>query len=960
MTQSKTPGALMADLRALDAGGHETAASHLLASILQHHPDFMPAHRFRIDRLLDAGLNAEALDLAQRTADAFPAMRAMTTTRQATALDRLGQTEQALRMLAALHDDAAEDMPATVLFATLLARDGMADRAEPLFRQVLSQVPDHPGARRGLIDISLARGDADAALALCDGARPQDDTAASLLSIRRARALDQLGRTSEAAALLAGEVSRGNRSDQVLIQLAWMQRQLGQLDAALQSFAAVLDTAPDHPGAVQGSVAILRQQGAMDAALKVCDTAIAQATDAPDAIHMRRAELLIAMGRASEAAAALKATRADGDAAGPLDLALARAHVASGNLDAARQAFEQAAQPMDTRRAALMGLAELSRKAGDHDRMLTHLNAAAEAGGGPDAAVTLALCEALVHAGRAPQVAPHLRALIESEAPLDDPQIEQMLNLAERQALPDVTRHLIDLSGRRGSMSAALARRWLRLAHITADRDSLHRITRGLLPRVPPQQRCALRAEVVALCDGPDAAIDFARAPHDGDATPDRAIVLGRLLIDTGRPAQAMRYLRFALRTWPAHPALVTVFVHACVTARDFTAGHDCLDRLETDHPGTDTEAHRLALLHGAGADRTVLDRALRRRDLGLPGLHPRQLLDLCLSCGDLDRALAIQNGIRNDPGSSGRVAAHFTTGLQGRMLTDLHVFRTLEAKAIRDGATPEEVRARLADQYYYPAKRIIDTWADQGGFALKRRETPVPRRIFQYWDKATPPDDIAGLIAGWRNVPGFEHVLMNRTRAITMLRRQFGARVVTAFQRARHVTEESDLLRLCLIYRFGGIYSDADDRRVGDIAELADLGAGLVVSREPIGAIANNTLIAPPGNPILRTALQMTVQALLARDSDGAWFKSGPGMLTRAAAVFLRDADGSEAARTLTLIDGETLRRHIEPHIRLPYKKTAVYWNAQDRALGKTVRDSLLGLADLPERDGRKPATIA
>ncbi|QFT93976.1 tetratricopeptide repeat protein [Roseovarius sp. THAF9] len=959
MTQSKTPGALMADLRALDAGGQETAVSDLLASILRHHPDFMPAHRFRIDRLLGAGLNAEALDLAQRTANAFPAMRAMTTTRQATALDRLGQTEQALRMLGSLHDDAAEDMPATVLFATLLARDGMADRAEPLFRQVLSQAPDHPGARRGLIDIALARGDADAALDLCDDARPHDDAAASLLSIRRARALDHLGRTSEAAALLDSEVAGGNRSDQVLIQLAWMQRQLGRLDAALQSFAAVLATTPDHLGAVQGSVAILRQQGAMDAALKVCDAAIAKAKDAPDLIHMRRAEILTDMGRASEAAAALKTARASGDATGQLDLALARAYVALGNPDAAREAFEQAARSVETRATALMGLADLSRKAGDHDRTLTHLNAAAETSDGADAAVTLALCEALIHAGRARQVAPHLRALIESDAPLNDPQIEQLLNIAERQALPDVTRHLIRLTSGRSSLTAALARRLLRLAHITADRDSLDRITHGLLPRVPPQQRCALRAEAVALCDGPDAAIEFARTSQDDRGTPDRIIVLGRLLIDAGTPALAMRYLRFALRTWPAHPALVTVFVHACVGARDFTAGHACLDRLENDLPGTDTEAHRLALFYGAGADRSVLDRALRRRDLGLPGLHPRQLLDLCLSCGDLDRALAIQNGIRNDPGSSGRVAAHFTTGLQGRMLTDLHVFRTLEAKAISAGVPPEDASTRLADQYYYPAKCILDAWADQSGSTLPRRETPVPHRIFQYWDRATPPDDIAGLIAGWQNVPGFEHVLMNRTRAITMLRRQFGPRVVTAFQRARHVTEESDLLRLCLIFRFGGVYSDADDRRVGDIADLADLGAGLLVSREPIGAIANNTLIAPPGNPILRIALQMTVQALLARDSDGAWFKSGPGMLTRAAAVFLRDAETSEAVRNLTLIDGETLRRHVEPHIRLPYKKTASYWNAQDRALSKTVRESLLGLADLPERDGRKPATI-
>ena len=181
--------------------------------------------------------------------------------------------------------------------------------------------------------------------------------------------------------------------------------------------------------------------------------------------------------------------------------------------------------------------------------------------------------------------------------------------------------------------------------------------------------------------------------------------------------------------------------------------------------------------------------------------------------------------------------------------------------------------------------------------------------------------------------------------RAMTVLRRQFGGKVVQAFQAARHVTEESDLLRLCMIYKFGGIYSDADDRVVGDIRTLAQLGRGLAVAREPIGALANNTLIARPGNPILRVAINMTVQSLLSRDADGAWFKSGPGMLTRAAAVYIGKADREAARQNLTILDGRTLRAYIQPHVRLPYKKTTKYWNAQDRDISKTVLDSLTSM---------------
>ena len=71
--------------------------------------------------------------------------------------------------------------------------------------------------------------------------------------------------------------------------------------------------------------------------------------------------------------------------------------------------------------------------------------------------------------------------------------------------------------------------------------------------------------------------------------------------------------------------------------------------------------------------------------------------------------------------------------------------------------------------------------------------------------------------------------------------------------------------------------------------------------------------------------------------------------MLTRAAATYLRDTDPDEARAALTIIDRDVLRRFIEPHIRLPYKKTTKYWNAQDKDLVKSVRASLRGLETLP-----------
>jgi predicted Zn-dependent protease/mannosyltransferase OCH1-like enzyme len=946
MTLPTPPGALMTELRRLDAQGEAAAAAELLERILEAHPDFMPAHRWRIDALLGQGEPGQALALARETQPLFPEMESMATVRQATALDRLGQTGAALRLLLALYEDGARDIPALMLLGTLLFRDGSLDRAEQLFQKVRAAHPDHPGAMRGLIDIALKRGQPQAVLDLCDRAAGLNLMPHHLVQTRRAQCLMQLDRSFEAIEMLTALVATPEATEQDWMSLAWLQRKVGNLEAATQSFGAVLAKTPGHVSAVQGQVAVLRQKGTTAVALAVCDVAIGHASPAPDVFHILRAQVLVAAGRAAQAAAALEQVRAHRTGSGPLHLELGRAHVQAGDLDKAYAAFETSRLYKDTRLPSLLEQAQIARQQGKPAQVVTLLRTAADSLEAPDPRITLALCEALIRTDNPAEVASLLQELVDHDAVLSDAQIEQMLILSVRQTLPQITCHLITVATDRAALSLRLALRLLDLAHITAEAPALRQIVAALCARVPMAERDVFRAEAMALIDGPEAAIALARRTLNSDQMQSKARIIGRCLVDGGRAGLAMRYLRRALHNWPENRQLITLYIHACGVSRHYDTGHAYLDQMVALAPDVDVERERLRLAYGQGATQAVLDRATARHDAGLPGLHPRQFLLLCLACGDLKRALSAQHGMRNDPNSNSQMAAYFTNGLHGRMLTDLQVYRALEGKEKERGQAPDFIEAKLAEHYYFPAKRRVDQWASQTGGAISNRGNPVPKRIFQYWGTDRVPDDVAALIEDWKDVPDFEHVLLNRNRAMTMLRRQFGPRFVSAFQRARHVTEESDLLRLCLIYKFGGIYSDADDKVVGDIATLAGLGAGLVVTREPIGAIANNILIAPAGNPILRMALDMTFRALMARDADGAWFKSGPGMLTRAVAVYLRDADPDEARRTLTLLDGDTLRNFIEPHIRLPYKTTAKYWNAQDKDISLRVLAGLIGLA--------------
>lgn len=179
----------------------------------------------------------------------------------------------------------------------------------------------------------------------------------------------------------------------------------------------------------------------------------------------------------------------------------------------------------------------------------------------------------------------------------------------------------------------------------------------------------------------------------------------------------------------------------------------------------------------------------------------------------------------------------------------------------------------------------------------------------------------------------------------------------VRAFNLASHVAEESDFLRLCLLLADGGIYADADDLLTGPQEALLQHGAGLVVFPEPtLGRIENNLLCAPRGHPVIARAVDLSLRALLGRDNDSTWSKTGPGMLPRATALHLIE-DPEAALIDTHLLPRALLHRQVHPHMALPCKSTAHYWNARTGEVSHAVRRALttvVGDREAPPRPRR------
>ena len=85
-----------------------------------------------------------------------------------------------------------------------------------------------------------------------------------------------------------------------------------------------------------------------------------------------------------------------------------------------------------------------------------------------------------------------------------------------------------------------------------------------------------------------------------------------------------------------------------------------------------------------------------------------------------------------------------------------------------------------------------------------------------------------------------------------------------------------------------------------------------------------------------------MACTSLNARANESTWSKTGPGMMTRATAVYVSNTPAEEVRGDLRILQQSLMFRHVHSHIKLAYKSTPSYWNAYDGAVPAPIRDVL------------------
>jgi tetratricopeptide (TPR) repeat protein len=927
----------------LQAGALDQARQHYLA-VLAADPSYVGALSGLGQLCRKRGEFSSALDYLQHAAALEPE-RLTAQCDVAAVLRDLSRTEDARQVLRGVLERDPRNATAFVELGLLARHRGDYTLSAALFRQASCCGPADTGIRHELAMSLRLAGLSEAAEIEYRAmlARNPDDPGAL---VGLTATLRQRGAQSAALLHLRAALARVPGATTLRLELASVLRELTQLDAAEQEYHAVLAAQPEAYQAFVGLALIARQQGDHAAALAQLESALQLEPELPglrceQALSLRHLErlddaeavyreLLVADPRSAAALQGLSLTALDrGAFEGAIELA-ARAHALApdaghalllaaiyrdaGRLHEAGTLVDEVLGAHPAHSGAWIERGLLLRQVNDRAGALSAFNHAAtldrERGYTEMAVEHLALGrpEAAREAYQAVlAIAPHSYTAL-----LGLTEIEMLAGSYER--CVEFCDSLIGMYSRRVPAYLQKCR-----ALIQLDRADEAVDLANVLVEIasPATEADAARLEILRTCGrqkDTQAALTMPRVQESRNFPLWLEAILSRMTFFDLAGAE------LELRNPPAARAYErsrVLYVRALLADLrwDIEAAVENFDRaleMHADDPGAH---HHLARLHflRADADRALLHlRAMMGQTVSRLTLRGESLNSSQTLLGQLI------NELRLDTDSAARMQQIYALAPPQRIEELLAL--------VRAGTT------NLTPPAIYLLLSLRQAGELEPGPDAKAQTAPVqiPRKLIQFWDQPRPPEAIARLMQSWADAhPDYEYRLFDNLAARQYLTAYYPPEVLSAYRRATHPAQASDLFRLAFLHREGGFYIDADDRCVGHLSAVTNANAAFIVYQEQYATLGNNFIGCVPGEPTIGRALELAVECLNSGDPDNIWLGTGPGLLTRAFANVLSSEGSSwrEWLRKRCIMERGQLIEVSWPHSISRYKETRRGW---------------------------------
>ncbi len=426
-----------------------------------------------------------------------------------------------------------------------------------------------------------------------------------------------------------------------------------------------------------------------------------------------------------------------------------------------------------------------------------------------------------------------------------------------------------------------------------------------------PEERRAFLLEDALLRGGPRAALRMVRADPVAGRDAEAAERVLRILSGAGLCDLAYRYGRRCTRVWPDHISLSDQAAKAALAAGLVDAALDMLPETRSATIGS-----RFSVLLSAGKipQASILLADWPQDAAARPGCADQ--LELHVLAGNLSAAETTLGRI--DPQRDVDDAILVTNPRSTRVGTLLNEARIM-ARIVGGGGDPvgiPEDREPVAD-LFLPARAVVAARLSTGPVMAPCADEadldPRPMEAIQVWP-GTPPLEIRHIVEAWAGVPNITHRLMSHDQGRDYLRANFDQDASRAFELATEVQQRSDMLRLAIMLREGGIALEMNQVPARGVSGLLRDVRCARVFVDPRGHIVTDVYAAPPRHPLIQRAFDLVVASGLARENDHRWFRTGPGLMTRAVALQLLESEDPEEAG-IAICPVSRLRRFVQPH---------------------------------------------
>jgi len=179
-----------------------------------------------------------------------------------------------------------------------------------------------------------------------------------------------------------------------------------------------------------------------------------------------------------------------------------------------------------------------------------------------------------------------------------------------------------------------------------------------------------------------------------------------------------------------------------------------------------------------------------------------------------------------------------------------------------------------------------------------------IPKRIFQthksiQYIQSKPK--LQNALNSWRRfVPDFAYHFytdeMCEEFMLTEMVEEFGEEIIDAYSRVPLAVMKADLWRYCVIYKYGGIYADADAICRCDPNMFTLYETQLVCAPENSIHMCQWTFAAPANSPFLRSVIELSIKRILTtreiRGEHIIHYLTGPGVFTDGIEKYLDEND--------------------------------------------------------------------